>query len=247
MVEVRRSIKQKVIAGAAVAALVAGGSIAAVSATGQSSPGRHGGAHRHAHRGHARDLAAAAAYLGISPAQLTGELGSGKTLAQIADATAGKSAAGLTEALIATRKALLTSAAVKLPPRVAAEVNRAGGPGSALLRPAQQRAGSAGRIAALFLAPARAGSIAAGYLGVAPARLQSQLRSGQTLAQIADATAGKSSAGLVDALVAAKRSKLAGATAAGRLTRARQAKRLAGLDKRMRALAQRQFAGAGSP
>jgi hypothetical protein len=82
---------------------------------------------------------------------------------------------------------------------------------------------------------------------VAPARLHSQLRSGQTLAQIADATAGKSSAGLVDALVAAKRSKLAGATAAGRLTRARQAKRLAGLDKRMRALAQRQFAGAGSP
>jgi hypothetical protein len=69
MVEVRRSIKQKVIAGAAVAALVAGGSIAAVSATGQSSPGRHGGAHRHAHRGHARDLAAAAAYLGISPAR----------------------------------------------------------------------------------------------------------------------------------------------------------------------------------
>jgi hypothetical protein len=246
MVQVRRSVKQKVIAGAAVAALAAGGSIAAVSATGQSNPRRHAGARHHAHRAHARELAAAAAYLAISPAQLTSELGSGKTLAQIADATAGKSAAGLTEALIAARTARLAAATAKLPQRVAAEVSRPGGPGSAMLRPARQQASGAARLAALFSAPARAGNVAAGYLGVAPAHLKSQLGSGQTLAQIADATAGKSRTGLIEAIVAARRSKLASATAAGRLSQAREAKRLTGLDKRVSALVQRQFAGAGS-
>jgi hypothetical protein len=247
MTKMRRSLKQKVIAGAAVAALVAGGSVAAVSATGQSSPRRHAGAHRHAQRAHVRDLAAAATYLGISPAQLTSELGSGKTLAQIADATAGKSAAGLTETLIAARKARLAAVTAKLPERVTAEVNRPGGPGSAPLRLAHKRVSRAAQLTALFSAPAGLGNVAAGYLGVAPVRLMSQLRSGQTLAQVADATAGKSKTGLIDTLVAARRSKLAAATAAGRLSHAREAKRLAGLEKRMGALAQRQFAGVGSP
>jgi hypothetical protein len=244
---VRRSLKQKVIAGAAVAALAAGGSIAAVSATGETSPRRHAGAHRHAHRAHVRDLAVAAAYLGISPAQLTSELGSGKTLAQIADATAGKSAAGLTEALIAVHKARLSTATAKLPQRVAAEVHRAGGPGSAMLRPARHRLSRSAQLTVQYSAPAAAGNLAARYLGVAPAQLKSQLSSGETLAQVADATAGKSKVGLIDTLVASRRGKLARAAAAGRLTQARHAKRLAGLDKRIGKLVQRQFAGPGAP
>jgi hypothetical protein len=248
MTKVRRSLKQKVIAGAAAAALLAGGSIAAVSATGQSNSRRHLGAHRHGlHRGHARELAAAAAYLGLSPAQLTSALGPGKTLAQIADATAGKSAAGLTEALIAARKAQLATVAAKLPQRVAAEVNRAGGPGSAVARATRNKVAGATRLNALFSASAAPGTVAAAYLGISTAQLTGELRSGKTLAQIADATAGKSKTGLLDAVVAAKRSKIAAATAAGRLTQARQAKRLSGLDKRISALVQRQFAGVGSP
>jgi hypothetical protein len=238
MIEVWRGVKQKVVVGAAVAALLAGGSIAAVSAIGQGNPHKHAGAHRGLHRGHARDLAAAAAYLGVSTSQLSAQLSTGKTLAQIADASEGKSAAGLTEALIAARKAQLSVVAAKLSQRVTAEVNRPGGPG----RPA----GASMRLTALFSAPARPGSVAADYLELSPARLQAQLRSGKTLAQVADATAGKSTAGLIDALVAARRSRLAAATAAGRLTQARQSKRLARLDKRMSALVQRQFAGAGS-
>jgi len=124
--------------------------------------------------------------------------------------------------------------------------NRPGGPAGAALG-ARRRLSDAARLTALFSAPARPGSIAANYLSVSPVLLQAQLRSGRTLAQVADATAGKSKAGLIDALVAAKRSRLATATAAGRLTQARQSKRAAGLDKRMSALVQRQFAGAGSP
>jgi hypothetical protein len=249
---VRRGVKQKVVVGAAVAALLAGGSIAAVSATGQGSARKSAAARHRSHRGRARDLAAAAAYLGISPTQLSGELSSAKTLAQVADASPGKSAAGLKQALVAARRARLASAAVKLasvsaklPQRVAAEVNRAGGPGG--VRGARHPATPAARLNALFSAPRASGATAAAYLGVAPARLKAQLGAGETLAQVADATVGKSQTGLVEALLARRRARLADATAAGRISKARQAKRLAGLNKRMSALVQRQFAGAGSP
>ena len=100
MRRVGRGTRQKVIAGAAVAVLAAGAAIAAVSATGQSNDGKRAG-HRFAGRSRARELSAAATYLGISPAQLSVELGSGKSLAQVANATAGKSQAGLVKALVA--------------------------------------------------------------------------------------------------------------------------------------------------
>jgi hypothetical protein len=47
---------------------------------------------------------AAAGYLGVSPTRLREELSSGETLAQIADATSGKSSAGLRDALVSARK-----------------------------------------------------------------------------------------------------------------------------------------------
>jgi hypothetical protein len=240
MVKVRRSVKQKVVAAAAVAALLAGGSIAAVSATGQSNPRKHAHAHRHAHQGHARDLATAAGYLGVAPSQLSGELAAGRSLAQIADATSGKSAAGLTEALVAARKARLSVLAARLPKRIAAEVNRAGGP--AIGQGNAVRA--AARIAALFVSPARAGSVAASYLGVSASQLKAELSSAKTLAQVADATPGKSQAGLIAALVQARGARLARAQAAGRLTQAAKAERQARQKQRIDALMQRQFAGA---
>src|SRR5436305_3143684 len=54
---------------------------AATAAAGHHFDGRH----------HGDGLAAAATYLGITPAALRTQLESGKTLAQIADATSGKS------------------------------------------------------------------------------------------------------------------------------------------------------------
>lgn len=56
------------------------------------------------------------------------------------------------------------------------------------------------------------------YLGLSSDTLKADLKSGQTLAQIADATSGKSSAGLVDALNAAAKAKLDPFVAAGKLT-----------------------------
>ena len=132
MPRVRRSVRQKVIVAAAVAALLAGAALAAVSATGQDNPRRVSSAQRAArHRAHTGALAPAAAYLGVTVQQLSEQLRSGKTLAQIANSTNGKSEAGLVAALLAAKQAKLAHAAATLPRRVSAEVNRAGGPRTA--------------------------------------------------------------------------------------------------------------------
>jgi hypothetical protein len=69
-------------------------------------------------------------------------------------------------------------------------------------------------------------SVAASYLGISEDSLFEQLRSGKSLAEIANATSGKSAAGLVDALVKDSESGLAEAVKDGRLTQD-QANRIA--------------------
>lgn len=155
MLGVRRSVRQKVVAGAAVAVLLGGGAFAAVSATGQRNGSRRVQAGHAAHRLHRPALGA-------------------------------------------------------------------------------------------FTAARHLGILAARYLGIAPARLRKELRSGKTLARLADATPGKSSAGLVDALVSARKQRLAAAVAAGRVTRARAARREDLLRARIGLLVRRAFVRAGN-
>ncbi|HEY2719361.1 MAG TPA: hypothetical protein VGI52_07005 [Solirubrobacteraceae bacterium] len=242
---VGHSVRQKVVAAAAVAALLAGGAFAAVSATGESNGHPHRG---HAvHRLRAHDIAAAAAYLGLSPQQLVAQLGSSKSLAQVANARSGKSEQGVIDAIVAARRARLARTSANLPKRIGVEVKRpvvkTGARGSA--------AGAHDERPALgvldrFTASGHLGAIAAHYLGIAPARLRSQLHSGKTLAQIASATA-KSSAGLLGALVAAKTKRLASALPADAATRARLARKTKRVQKRMQVLLARKFAVAHSP
>ena len=59
---------------------------------------------------------------------------------------------------------------------------------------------------------------AATYLGTTTADLQTKIRAGQTLAQIANATAGKSRDGLVGALVSDATAKIDAAQKAGTIT-----------------------------
>jgi hypothetical protein len=235
-------VRQKVIAGAAVAVALGGGAFAAVSATGQGDGNRRVHARHGVHRLHPQDLIAAAAYLGISTGQLESELSSSGSLAQAAQANAGKSAQGLIDAIIAARRTRLAKVAAGLPSRVGAEVNAparlARGGGSA-----EPRVGALGA----FAARRSLATTAAGYLGVSPSDLRSDLRSGKTLAQIADATPGKSSAGLVDALVATRKARLAHGLATGKLAKARVARSQSRLDKRMNALVTRKFVRAGKP
>jgi hypothetical protein len=73
---------------------------------GVHSAGGPGGGFGHGHGpgGGGDDLAAAAGYLGSTTANLLTQLQSGKTLAQVATATTGKSTAGLVAALVAAEK-----------------------------------------------------------------------------------------------------------------------------------------------
>lgn len=145
---------------------------------------------KHRSAAHRRGLSArgvAAAYLGLTRAQLHAKLRSGETLAQIANATSGKSASGLIEALVkASQQARMASVRSRI---------------------------------ALVVDGVRlsTGRSAAAYLGVSAAQLRAKLRSGKSLAQIADATSGKSVTGLIDAIVAAKEAEVKAARGSGAL------------------------------
>jgi hypothetical protein len=227
-----RSVRQKVIAAAAVAVLLGGVSFAAVSATGESN-GRGWPRAHSLHHLRPADLQAAAGYLGVSSEQLAHELSS-KSLAQVAEAHSGKSAQGLVEAIVAARRARLAKVSATLPKRVQAEVSRTVEPGAP---------SSHARVLSLFTAPRHLGAAAAGYLGSTPTQLRTQLRAGESLAQIARATPGKSKAGLVAALVAAKQKRIAAHVATHRLTQARAARRERRLRARIDVLVERKFAG----
>jgi uncharacterized protein (DUF433 family) len=187
------------------------------------SPGRaaFGRPHRFGpHAGPRDDLAAAASYLGVTANELLTQLRAGKTLAEVADGTTGKSAAGLVAALVVHEKQELAAAvsagrltqaqadaiSADLRQHIADRVN---GVRAAAPRRGFGRHGPAGVLQA-----------ASSYLGITVSALLGDLQSGKTLAQVADATSGKSTAGLVAALVAHEKQKLEDAVSGGRLTRA---------------------------
>jgi hypothetical protein len=212
-------LKRRLALAVALLALLAGGTAVALGATGSGRSARHG--HRHAHAGARHGLlTSASGYLGIPATQLRSELASGKTLAQIADATPGKSEAGLVAALVAAGRQRLQSASTRLTTRVQALVQ--GKPGSL----SHRRLGAGHRHGAL-----RSAAIA--YLGIDRKALAADLRSGQTLAQIADATPGKSATGLSHALLEAATKRLDASAAAGHLSKSAEATRLAKLQKRI--------------
>lgn len=186
-----------------VLALVGGGTALASKGKGKAKAQRAAltGAARGAH-GPGDDLDAAATYLGTTTPNLLTQLQSGKTLAQIADATSGKSAAGLIDALVTHEQAEIAAAvkAGKLTQTQADEITpnlkqRFTDLVNNTRPPHGFGPGPDGHAGGLFDA-------AATYLGVDESALMTQLRSGKTLAQIANATSGKSAAGLIAALVA---------------------------------------------
>jgi len=138
-------------------------------------------------------LEAAATYLGTTPDTLHTQLESGKTLAQIAAATSGKSAAGLIAALVADAKGRFgANAQSDLTQRITGLVDG--------LHDGRPGFGDHGDRPGL--------EAAATYLGTTAVALRTQLQGGKTLAQIADETSGKSAQGLIDALVADARTHI---------------------------------------
>lgn len=105
--------RRKVAIAAASALVLAGGGTALAAAAGHGHP-RKGATVQGGFAGHgfgrSGSLAGVAAYLGITVDALRADLQSGKTLAQVADATSGKSAAGLISVLAAAETSRLDKA-----------------------------------------------------------------------------------------------------------------------------------------
>lgn len=141
-------------------------------------------------------LATAATYIGVTEDALRTELGTGKSLAEVAVAH-GKTRDGLIAALTQAATTEITTLVDKKDPFPA---------------PPAGRPGFGFRVEGDELATA------ATYLGTTEADLRTKLQSGQTLAQIAASTAGKSRDGLVQALVADATKRIDAAQTAGKLT-----------------------------
>jgi len=148
---------------------------------------------------------AAATYIGISEAQLRTELGTDKSLADVAIAH-GKTRDGLIAALTAAQQQDIATLVDQK--GIGARPNPANGygPGPGFGR------GPGDRVTGDSLAAA------ATYLGTTTADLETKMRAGQTLAQIANATAGKSRDGLLNALVTDATAKIDAAQKAGTIT-----------------------------
>lgn len=203
----KRTLKSRLWMSVAVVAVLAGITAAAVMAAQPAAP------HPHAHH---RDgdslLATAASYLKATPAQLKSELQSGKSLAEIANATRGKSEAGLVEALETAEKHRLATVTANLSARIAAKVDRPGW--------------DVGRTDPAIRA-------ASSYLDLSVTQLRSELRSGKTPAEIAKATSGKSEVGLIEALMAVVKARLVKEVQAGSITQAQANAQLPKLASRI--------------
>ncbi|HEX4435422.1 MAG TPA: hypothetical protein VH061_01380 [Solirubrobacteraceae bacterium] len=222
-------LKRRLALAVAALALLAGGTAVALGTTGSGHGGRAG--HRHAHDGARHGLlAVASGYLGIPASQIRSEIASGKTLAQIAAATPGKSEEGLVSALVAAGKQRLQSASTKLNERIQALVQ--GKPGEFQ----HHRLGAARRHNSL-----RAAAVA--YLGIERKALAADLRSGKTLAEVADATPGKSSAGLSQALLETATKRLDERASAVHLSKTAEATRVARLKTRLQSVLSRSHIG----
>ena len=166
-----------------------GNAVAAVMTGSGMAASNNGGAHTDF-------MSAAAAYIGITTDQLRTELGTDKSLADVAVAH-GKTRDGLIQALVAASQ---TSISTLVDQKGVGAQRGPGGPERGVIGDQL--------------------SAAATYLGTTTADLRTKMQAGQTLAQIAAATSGKSRDGLVAALTTDAKAKIAAAQTAGTITAA---------------------------
>jgi hypothetical protein len=170
-------------------------------------------------------LTPAADYLGISLATLQSDLKGGKTLAQEATAK-GKTASGLVDAIVAAEQKVLDSqkaAGWLTDAQETAVLARVKDAVTALVDngPPVPRTAQPGLL-----------QLAAGYLGISVGDLQSDLRSGKTLADEAGAK-GKTVDGLVQALLAPVKTNLDKHVSSGDITQAQETSVLNRLTTRL--------------
>lgn len=203
-----------------VAAATGAGAYAATSSRAQAGP---------AGLGRAAIVSAVTSELGINAQQLRTDLASGETLSQIASANGG-SAAGVEQAILGVVQSRIDNAVSsgKLSTQQGrALLTRAGTVVDKLV-------GVEHPVAHLQLLRLRLGvlRVAAGYIGVTPAQLRSEIKSGTSLSQIMT-TSGKSAAGLQQAVVTAVTTRLDKAVSAGTITSTREQVLLSRLEQRL--------------
>lgn len=219
-----RTLRRRVALVIAFSAILAGGTAVALGATAtpkHARTTRHTRLHAGGVRAHGGLVSAAASYLGLTSIQLQEQLRGGKTLAQIADATPGKSEAGLVAAMLAAVKAKIPSPPPALEARIKALVNRS--PKTELKRHGALGAARHGALRAAVLS----------YLGLTRHQLILEMKSGKTIAQIADTTPGKSAGGLTEVMVNAIKPRMDAAVAAHKLSKREEAAHLVRLKSRI--------------
>ncbi len=152
-------------------------------------------------------FSAAAQYIGITVDQLRTEMGTDKSMADVAVAH-GKTRDGLVQALVAAETQNITQ-------RIGDLVDKKGAPHPGVGPGGRFGPGPNGGPA--FIRTDAIG-VASTYLGIARADLQTKLQGGQSLAQIAAATSGKSRDGLIQAIVTDETTKIDQAVTGGKLT-----------------------------
>lgn len=210
--------------------LVAAGALALAAASGAayaSAPPAASGAAAHPL------LAAITSELGISAAELRSDLAGGQTLSEIAAAN-GQSASSLEQALLGAAQTRLDRAVAAGKLSAAAEQARLTRLGSRLgklfgVKHPLARLGLALRLRQAVV------RLSAQYAGLTPQQVRSDLRSGESLTQIATSGGGTSS-GLEQAIILALRGRLDSAVAAGTLSAQREQMVLARIQTRLAAL-----------
>jgi hypothetical protein len=210
----KRNLRRNLLLATALAAVIAGIVLAV-------APGGHHQRARHnadtARPSPPGDIQLAARYLGFSRAELRRLMRSGKSLAEVANATPGHSAAGLEQALLAPRQPPTAThkgsaqeqaeRAKRLRRRISEEVGR-------------RRRGLADI------------AIAATYLGLTEAALRAKLRQGHSIASIAGSKAGTSRAGLIALIIKTRSRRLEQAMAARIITAKQERSAITRLKRR---------------
>jgi hypothetical protein len=219
----KSNIRQRALIGVAAIAILAAVLIAIL---GSGTHRAHTAAATAARPLTAGDIDVAASYIGVSPPQLRSDLRRGRTLAEIAAASGGRSTSGLLDALVAAKRSQLTAdlAAGRLSKQQV----------GIRLRGLRRRAEVEIRRAhGVSVGSVRYVAVASRYLGLSPKQLHDEHRVGRSLAEIADGRAGKSAAGLIDALLADRRASLQRDVGAGTLSRGAATRVESGLRARV--------------
>jgi hypothetical protein len=185
-------------------------------------------------------LQAASGYLGVPVSTLLADVRSGKSLADVAAATSGKSEDGLVAVLVASVESQLDKAvsAGKLSSAEESKLEANLSQRLTTLVEAKKPAAPAMRPRGFAFGFGLGGvaQAASGYLGVPVSTLLADVRSGKSLADVAAATSGKSEDGLVAVLVASVESQLDKAVSAGKLSSAQEGKLETNLPQRLKML-----------